>query len=201
LATYSDAVWYNEIYPTPANEDFTQRYLVSGFLILTNGLRGPQPGIAWWSWRAPASGTVTLHGEGGGFNVYTGSNAAGLTLVVTNPSPEFPPFSSAPSNVRFEALAGVTYHFAIENYQDYRWGLVLDSAQAGQISQPAPLSGGAFSLRFTTLAEQTWLLQGSTNLVDWTSVQTNTSRNHLFEFMDSEANGFSQRFYRVVSPP
>ncbi|MCW5553712.1 MAG: hypothetical protein KIS67_16335 [Verrucomicrobiae bacterium] len=42
--------------------------------------------------------------------------------------------------------------------------------------------------------------QGSSNLVDWIDLSTNTPSGQVFRFVDLEASGLTHRFYRAVSP-
>ena len=65
--------------------------------------------------------------------------------------------------------------------------------------QPATLtsaarSGGQFSFTVAGLTGQQYVVQASTNLIDWDSVQTNTAP---FVFTDTAASNFNQRFYRT----
>ena len=46
---------------------------------------------------------------------------------------------------------------------------------------------GEFQFQFTTLAERVWVVQASTDLDHWDSLGTNTSRAHVFPFIDPDA--------------
>jgi len=59
-------------------------------------------------------------------------------------------------------------------------------------------SGGQFSFTVSGAAGQAYVVQASTNLRDWISIQTNTAP---FVFTDTNAAGFSQRFYRTYLAP
>jgi hypothetical protein len=48
---------------------------------------------------------------------------------------------------------------------------------------------------------QRQIVQASTNLTDWVAIATNTSRTNLFQFTESNALQFPQRFYRAVIVP
>jgi len=54
------------------------------------------------------------------------------------------------------------------------------------------------------LSEGAWgssqVVEGSSNLVEWRSVFTNTSTNSRFDFLDRQATNALRRFYRVVLP-
>lgn len=57
---------------------------------------------------------------------------------------------------------------------------------------------GQFSFQVTGVPGGKYVVQATSDLVRWTSVQTNTAP---FVFQDSSANGFSQRFYRAYYLP
>jgi hypothetical protein len=54
---------------------------------------------------------------------------------------------------------------------------------------------GQFSFQVTGVAGGKYVVQATSDLAHWTSVQTNTAP---FIFRDNTANGFSQRFYRAL---
>jgi hypothetical protein len=56
-------------------------------------------------------------------------------------------------------------------------------------------SGGQFSVTISGITGQQYVVQASTNLVDWVSVATNTAP---FVFTDADAGSFDQRFYRAT---
>ena len=71
------------------------------------------------------------------------------------------------------------------------------SSSSALVGQSAPSSQFSFNVTGTT--GQTYVVQASTNLVDWVSIQTNTAP---FVFTDTNAAAFKQRFFRTfnVSP-
>ena len=50
-------------------------------------------------------------------------------------------------------------------------------------------------------AGKTYLLQASTNLVDWTVIATNVAPAGVFEITDASATNYPYRFYRAVKLP
>jgi hypothetical protein len=60
------------------------------------------------------------------------------------------------------------------------------------------LSGGAVQVGVTGLAGQTYLIQASTDLVNWTTLTTLTLTNGTGQFIDSSPANVNQRFYRAV---
>ena len=59
------------------------------------------------------------------------------------------------------------------------------------------LTNGVVHLFFAGIANQTYVLEASTNLVDWTPVQTNVAPAGVFEMIDPAASQFQYRFYRT----
>ncbi len=66
------------------------------------------------------------------------------------------------------------------------------------IVSPQRLSNGNFQLAFYGLAGTNYLIQTSTNLVNWQPFTNFTGSNLIFYLNDSGATNFKQRFYRVT---
>jgi hypothetical protein len=64
---------------------------------------------------------------------------------------------------------------------------------AATLAAVAPPSHGQFALTVNGTTGYTYVVQASTDMVNWTSVQTNTAP---FTFVDTNASQFKQRFYR-----
>jgi len=62
-------------------------------------------------------------------------------------------------------------------------------------------TNGASHLFFAGAAGKTYLLQASTNLVDWTAIATNVAPAGVFEITDPSATNYPYRFYRAVKLP
>jgi uncharacterized repeat protein (TIGR03806 family) len=69
------------------------------------------------------------------------------------------------------------------------------------LSAPLFLNGGAFQLQFTAATGQSYVLQASTNLMNWTPLSTNTPAWSPFFWVDPGAANFPARFYRVIQLP
>ncbi len=121
--------WWGQIQPfTPANNNFTNYFSISGSLGATNGstLRATketgEPNHVgnsltksiWYRWTAPTNGNVTIDTVGSNFDtllaVYTGSSVASLTLVTNNDNSG----SLLTSRVVFNATVGTTYQIAVD---------------------------------------------------------------------------------------
>ena len=81
-------------------------------------LAGSTGKIAWWTWRAPVSGPVTLDLSGSDYayplGVFTGSSLSGLTQVATNVE-----------SLIFTAVQGTTYQIAVGDAQGFTGGINL----------------------------------------------------------------------------
>jgi hypothetical protein len=67
-------------------------------------------------------------------------------------------------------------------------------------ASPGYFSNGAFQLPAQGMAGGSYILQGTTDLVHWTSLGTNLAPNNLFNLMDTTATNFPYRFYRMIGP-
>ena len=79
------------------------------------------------------------------------------------------------------------------------WHLALDCPQGAQIDGIAVEANGEARLHVTTLSQQPWWLQASTNLVDWQTIGTNSTGNQVFTLTDPTADAGPQRFYRLIN--
>ncbi len=74
----------------------------------------------WWTWTAPAIGTVTISTAGSAFNtllgVYTGTSLADLTPVASSDGFYL---SSGLANVKFGVSAGTQYKIALDGYNGW----------------------------------------------------------------------------------
>ena len=81
--------------------------------------------------------------------------------------------------------------------------------QAGFVSVARVLTNGQFNLLISGLVGKGYVLQASTNLTAWVSIQTNvpspnpntTLPINLLNFSDTLATNYSRRFYRTVQLP
>ena len=87
----------------------------------------------WWSWTAPATGTVTFDTQGSDFDTllaaYRGSGVSALSVVVSND--DAPGGGTYQSEVSFAAQQGVVYHIAVDGYSGATGAIVLNWEQAG----------------------------------------------------------------------
>jgi chitinase len=60
------------------------------------------------------------------------------------------------------------------------------------------LTNGTFQVGFSGVPDRNYVLQASTNLLDWTSLSTNIAPTNLFNLVDPGASNYPYRFYRVL---
>jgi uncharacterized repeat protein (TIGR03806 family) len=59
-------------------------------------------------------------------------------------------------------------------------------------------AGTGFQMSLTGTTGSNYVLQASTNLMNWTPISTNLATTNIFNIYDPAATGFSKRFYRVI---
>jgi hypothetical protein len=60
------------------------------------------------------------------------------------------------------------------------------------------LPGGQFQLGVMGVAGNTYVLQATTNFIDWTPLNTNTATTNTFNLLDPGAASYPFRFYRTL---
>ena len=60
----------------------------------------------------------------------------------------------------------------------------------------SPING--FQLQLLGMNGSNYVLQASTNFIEWTPLITNTGTTNLLNLMDTDASNFQYRFYRVL---
>jgi len=65
---------------------------------------------------------------------------------------------------------------------------------------PEFLAGVSFQMQYWATAGQTYILETSTDLLNWTPLSTNTPSSAPFTLLDIDATNAATRFYRVVLP-
>ena len=129
----------------------------------------------WWSWKAPASGLCQMDTVGSSFDtllaVYTGTALNELTLIAENDGEPNDNFKI--SRLQFQAVAGTTYHIAVDGYLGDAGDAVLNL-----LLQPAPTGGGndLFANRFL-LTGQTATATGANTTATKESGEPNHNGN------------------------
>jgi len=206
--------------PAPPNDNFAQRTILTGGSITTNGttvgatleLTDPDLGAGldartvWYSWTAPASGTVALNVLGPyeyndfydypsypPYGVYAGSTPGSLIPLATGDSV---------GDAYFYALAGTTYQIevATPNESEVPFTLTLTAPLPPALS-PAPpvrLANGSYDLRVIGSKGQSFVLQSSLNGTTWTTIDTDTLLAASLDYVDTTPIRGPARYYRLL---
>lgn len=130
-----------------------------------------------------------------GLKIYSGTASHGYSNVLT--------VAGGTNTGTISGLvAGRTYYFAVTTF-DSAGGESSYSAEASYTVPVTPAtltspsrSGGQFSFSVVGDVGQQYVVQATTNLLDWISVQTNAAP---FTFTDTNTWGFNQRYYRTFA--
>ncbi len=199
-------------------DDFDQRIPLSGYVTGHPGLpnagaskqtgepsHGGNPGgkSLWWTWTAPGSGTVTATTAGSDFRtalaVYTGGAVNALSLMAGN----LAAVGTTTAQVNFQAVGGVTYHFAVDGFGGAAGTAVLGISISG--SPPVlgeAVRGGDGLFRFTISSEPGLVLDidQASDLGGWNYLQTVTNLTGTLQFVDPTPSTLPRRFYRGNVP-
>ncbi len=127
------------------------------------------------------------------YNVKSSTNSGGPYTIVASP---------AGTNYTDTGLInGTTYYYVVSGVNSHGEGADSSEASATPMAPPIVLmvvgqTNGQFTLQFQGVDGQDYIVQTSTNLVDWTPIFTNMPSGGLFIFTDTNATD-PARFYRV----
>ncbi len=195
-----------EAAPRPANDQFADRTVLVGSSNQVNGTMlaatrepnepshglGPTSRTLWWSWIAPANGTACVRANyGRTLAVYTGSSLPGLRLV-----------ARGQNEVAFHAAVGTTYQIVLAGPVDHD-----DLFSLSLTAPPPPVrlsrsewvrrADGRFAFRIRGATGQSFVVQASTNLLDWETIAIETVLGGEAEVVDDSAAWLPWRFYRT----
>lgn len=199
-------------------DDFEQRLPLSGLTVIHSGLQNAgatketgEPNHAgnaggkslWWTWTAPASGPTAVTTAGSTYRnalaAYTGLTVSNLIMVATN----LAGIGTNTSSISFAAVAGTTYHFAVDGFNaatgSVTLNLVLTSTDI-VLGQPTRGGDGFFHFTISSAPGAVLRVDATTNLVHWTPIATVTNATGTMDFADTNSPSFKQRFYRVLVP-
>jgi hypothetical protein len=201
---------------TPPNDPFTNRIVLQGLSVTTTAssyLASKEPGepdhadelggaSVWWTWTAPASGTVAIDTLGSDFDtllaVYTGSAFTNLVKVASNDDLST---NSVLSSVTFSAKAGTRFQIAVDGFDGQPGDIQLNLTmpEVVLLSPPQILASGGSRVRLTGAAGKQYTLQASADLKQWQPVATLLNSTGVVEFEDKA--GAPTRFYRALQGP
>jgi hypothetical protein len=168
------AVWVETTADIPPNDYFTNRTVLTGTSLTVQGnntFATTEPGergiegnppfqSLWWSWTAPANGTLNLSTYASSFPnllaVYTGSSITNLTQVAAAGSANE---SGNPAQVTCLVRAGTNYQIAVDGYQG-AYGFVELALAFGVDTNPPAVSFSSPAAN-AILTNSTVLVQGT----------------------------------------
>lgn len=202
--------------PPPSNDNFAGRTTIPGNQITIFGTTASatvEPGdplgetildtrTVWYSWKAPQDGftSVSAVGYDMGFPftpdvaVYSGSTLSNLNFIYGRPGGFF----------GFYAFAGTVYQIEIGDHGDEGTNFYFSLAGPPPDAAPNPaassvLPDGRFRLAVSGVVGESFIVQASTNLVDWQTIAQDTMQGNEFDLIDGTVGTFlPRRFYRVV---
>ncbi len=127
-----------------------------------------------------------------GYNIYYGTTSHNYTNMVT--------VGNVTNTTIYGLVPGMTYYFAATTFDSAgnESGFSPESSyvvpdQASTLDAMDG-TGGQFSFTVSGISGQMYVVQASTHLVDWVSVETNIAP---FRFTDVNTTVFQQRFFRA----
>ncbi|MGH8022945.1 MAG: fibronectin type III domain-containing protein [Limisphaerales bacterium] len=134
-----------------------------------------------------------------GYYIYYGTDTNSNDWTVV------PVLGANASSITINGLtSGQTYYFAAASFDNsYNFGTTSPTISdvagavaqaAGVLSAVTGLPTGQFGFAMSGVAGARYIVQASTDLVHWVTLQTNTAP---FQFVDSNATKFARRFYRT----
>ena len=207
----------------PPNDNFDDRIALTGRFIETIGyniLATKEPGepqhagdpggqSLWWTWTAPDSGNATVTTSGSTFDttlgVYTGTAVNNLSLIVSNDDVSLGVIRY--SQVNFPVTAGTTYQIAVDGFYSQVWDdtgridLNLTLNGSSRLGLGGLQTNGGFQFTVSGEPDRLYVIQSSTNLIDWLPISTNRLSGKTFTFTDPTVTNSVKQYYRAYPPP
>jgi hypothetical protein len=206
--------------PRPQNDDFENAAILKGSPVTATGSNvaatkqtgepnhagQPANDSIWWKWTPGIGGPVTIDTSGSSFDtvleVYTGSTLSNLNSIAEN---DDAPDGGDTSQVNFTAIAGIPYLIAVDGFAGDSGSVQLNISGTNppplQLANVQQSPDGHFSFNIHGTPTQFFVLQTSTNLVDWNNISTNQFNDSVFDFTEPASLITIMRFYRVAPWP
>lgn len=183
----------------PANDNFAARAAVTGSPVsvsaVTSGASketgepnhaGAAGGASvWWTWTAPADGTLTLSTEGSTFDtvlaVYTGANFAGLSLAGADDDGG----DNRTSRLSLAVRSGTSYHIAVDGYDRAVGSALLYLTFAGSTTP-----GSAPRARLINVATRGLAGSGGSTMIAGFSITGASAKSVLIRAVGPTLRGF-----------
>jgi Fibronectin type III domain len=165
-------------------------FAMMGTLFFAVGVKAQGTASVTLAWTPSTSSNVA------GYDIYYGTSSGNYISAVVVPA-------NATSITIRGLNSGTTYYFAAASFDNSgdvssdspEISAVAGSSVAALLTPATQSSPGQYGFNITGIPGSQYIVQASTDLVHWVSVQTNVSP---FNFVDSNASQYPQRFYRTA---
>ena len=169
-----------------------------------------QGSTVWWSWTAPTNGSVLITTTGSTeaygseshtrLAVFTGSSLTNLTPVASNDNAREGVYTSRV--ILTNVVAGTSYQILVDIVSweppgNIKLNLSLIQPPDFISTSIRALPNNPFQARLKGTIEQSYIIEASTNLIDWSAIFTNKATDGFFNVLDPSATKFGRRFYRA----
>ncbi|HZI74282.1 MAG TPA: Ig-like domain-containing protein, partial [Gemmatimonadales bacterium] len=203
------------VYLPPPNDQFAQRSLlplsinrVAGNTMYASaepnepGLVGlPPRQTLWWSWVAPFSARAFASTRGSDFDtllaVFVGDSLTNLNLLAVNNNETTQMISS---RVEFQAVAGANYHFVVDGTLGQAGAVRLTVGPVVRLTITNGFETN-LTLHVSGATNVTYILQQTSDLSAWRSVQTNVPAAVPFRWVEPKPGADEPQFYRILLEP
>jgi hypothetical protein len=159
--------------------------------------------LVWFHWFAAAPGPMTLDTDGSSYKTLMGV-FTGAGLETLSPAAGTPGLSpSGAARFAFQAEGGRDYYIALDGaggaagLYKLLWHQVPETPVEVRLTAQRD-AGGTVRLQVTGRAGQSFSIQRSTNLKDWTEIGTATVNGASASYLDAAAPGSALGFYKAV---
>ena len=200
--TQTFTVTVNAVNPAPSLNPISDFYLTKNAAVQTVTLTGISPGMAIISsstaqTKQTSKQTIKVTAVSGNTKLlsqptirYSSPASAGIL--------SFKPVKNATGNTTITVTVNNGAKTNNITKKTFKVTILATGVATPAKLTPAAHVSGQFALNVTGASGAKYIVQASTNMVNWAPVQTNTAP---FTFTDTKAGQFSQRFYRTVSAP
>ncbi len=221
VTSVSDEIEFTVTYRPPVNDNFADAIALTNYWVTVTGNNAyatREPGdptagdkSVWWSWTAPTSGVYTVTAAGMGYyypfqGIYSGTTITNLTLIGSDTYDGSSGMTYA-ARVEVSPMEGATYVIAVSTVAGFGGDIALCIVPAALPGAPATLNrisslaDGSCRLHFITGITNNWVIEASTNLVNWVPVSIAFPPGCSLAFTDYDAAASPLRFYRLRAAP